>query len=366
MKSVKEKQEHNMILEIREQTRIIEKIIDKYADCGKRTVSINELDILKHKIKVCQKIIFVACGTSYYAGIYGKYIFEEIAEIDCSVEYADEFNSREVVINDNTIVVAMSQSGETSDVLTAAKKAKSKGATVIGITNGVDSSLSKLSRATIYNDAGEEKALAATKSYTSQLTLLYLISIYFAGINSAIKNEDIDVIYSDLSKLSGKITDTLSLEEQIEKVAASYASTDNLIVLGGKYNYLTALEGAHKLKETTYIHAEGASSEEFIHGPNAIIDANFPSIFISPKDSIYEDNLTVYKKINSEGAANLILTTTNNNDFKDNEVLYLPEVSESLSPILYVIPLQIFAYYLAGSKNINVDNLRNISKFVVK
>ena len=366
MANIIKKYDHKMIKEIREQAVVARKLIEKYLDCGKKSVNIPELQELSDKIITAKKIIFIACGTSYYAGIYGKYIFEGLGQIDCEVEYADEFISRESIIEENSLAFVMSQSGETSDVVSAAELAKQKGSTVIGITNGVDSSLVKKCDAVIYNDAGAELAMAATKSYTSQLLLLSIIAISFAITRGVPSGKKMDELFLEFGQLPEKIDQIFSAEDEIKKIADKYVKNDSLIVLGRKYNYLTALEGAHKMKETTYVHVEGSTSEEFIHGPNAIIDRNFPCIFLIPRDSVYQDNVKVYEKVNTEGADNFVITTLGNSDFKTANTIFLSEVCEQLSSILYVIPLQIFAYYLACAKGIDVDNLRNISKSIVK
>lgn len=355
--------EYHMIREIREQPEIIKKLLNKYVE-GNHIA----FDFLSEQIdfSLVKRVVFLGCGTSYYAGFLGSLLIEECVDIVSGVEYADEFNVRNSTIDDSTLVVLISQSGKTTDVVRAAEKAHQLGAQTLAITNGIDSDLAKICTAVIYTEAGTEQALAATKSFTSQLLIVYLLSFYLGEKLNPEFQQDWSSIVHDFTTLPELITKTLSLEGQIARLTKDFSQYDDFVFLGKKYNYPIALEGAHKMKETTYIHAEGSASEEFIHGPNAIIDQNFPCVFIAPIDSVYEENMAVYEKIKKAGATNIVLTTESNTDFSGDDILFLPTISEILSPLLYVTPLQMLAYYIAVERGIDVDVLRNITKFVAK
>lgn len=353
--------EYHMIREIREQDDIIANLIKKYIQND--SISFGFLNDSIEGLGQVNRVLFVACGTSYNAGMFGSLAIEELACIQAGVESADEFNSRNPVIDEQTLVVALSQSGETTDVVRAIETSQKLGAKTLVITNGVDSTLSKVCDAVIYNDAGKELALPATKSYTTQLVIVCLLAMYLA--KELRENENTELL-SKIQEIPNQITKVLKLEDKIAALAKKFSKYDDLMFLGKRYNYPTALEGAHKTKETTYVHAEGSAAEEFIHGPNAIIDKNFPCIFIIPKDSTYDEGIKVYKKIKEVGAENIILATQGDDNLNTDNTIYLPAVEEIFSSILYVIPLQILAYYIAVERDIDVDVLRNISKFVTK
>src|SRR3989339_234040 len=358
--------EFNMLKEIREQALIIKDIINKRVDFKTGCAVFDEFDHGKIRIlKNVQRIIFLGCGTSYHAALYGNYVFEELTGLNCECELADEFIKREAVIESGTAVVLISQSGETGDALKAARLAREKEAFIIGLTNEINSSLSKYADICIYTEAGEEIAVAATKTFTSQVMLLGLLAVYFDSLNRKPPVLSQPAVF-ELKGLSEKIAAVLGSEEEIKIIADKYASEKGFVILGENYNYPIALEGALKFKETAYVHAEGLAAGEFLHGPLAIVDTDFPVIFLAPIDPAYEDNVKIMKEIKRAGGKILAVTTAGNHKLDDlaDDVVRVPSALDIFVPILSIIPLQFLAYGIAVGKGLEIDKPRNLSKYV--
>lgn len=361
----KNKQTHYMYEEIYEQTQVIESLIDRYANFSIEKINIEEFLFKKSQLHKIKRFVFLACGSSAHASLLGNYYFEEFTEKNCEYEYADEFISRPAIIEPGTAVVLLSQSGKTKDVLIAAEIARKKGAFIIAVSNTPGSKLDRMSDVFIDTNAGVEKAMAATKSFSSQVLVLFLMSLYFADIfdkRIKIRKE----IFKELKTLPKKIKKVLELEREIKKIANSLAKKESLVITGRKYNFPIALEGAHKIKETAYIHAEGIASEELRHGGEAMLDNKFPVFCMVPTDSVYKENVVLLKELKAIKIPVYLLANKNTKQLRDlsKSLIILPKVIEPLMPIVSVIPLQLLAYHLALAKDIDIDKPRNIHKFV--
>ncbi|MEA3463626.1 MAG: glutamine--fructose-6-phosphate transaminase (isomerizing) [Patescibacteria group bacterium] len=323
------------------------------------------LENIVNKIHQIKKLIIVSCGTSFYAGLIAKNIFEEYAEMPVQVDYASEFRYRKTILDNKTAIIALSQSGETADTLAAVKEAKERGALTLGIVNVVGSSIARETDAGVYNHIGPEISVASTKSFTSQLAIMALLTVFFGRQ----KNMSLVMgkrIIDELQALPDKIQKILKLNNEIKNIANKYYKINNFAYLGRKYNLPVSLEGALKLKEISYIHAEGFPAGEMKHGSIALIDKNFPSVFIAPRDSVYEKNLNNMEEIKSRGGRIIAVATQGDNQIKTvaDDVIYIPKTLEMLTPILSVIPLQLFAYHMAVLNGRDADKPRNLAKSV--
>lgn len=328
-------------------------------------VKLGGLDEVADRLRAIEKIQIVACGTASYAGMVGEYMLEEYAGISTEVDCASEFRYRKPIIDSKTAVIAISQSGETADTLAAVKESKEKGALVLGIVNTVGSTIARETHAGVYNHIGPEIAVASTKAFVSQVVVLSLFTVLFGRQRnmSVVMGER---IIKEITELPQKIKDILKLSEAVEKIVKKYSDSNNFAYLGRKYNSPVALEGALKLKELSYVHAEGFQAGEMKHGPIAMIDENFPSIFICPKDSVYEKNISNIEEIKTRKGSVIAIATEGDEDIKGlaDDVIYIPKTLEMLTPILSVIPLQLFAYYFAVARGCDVDKPRNLAKSV--
>lgn len=320
---------------------------------------------VEEKLKKIKRIVIVSCGTSYNAGLIGEYMLEEYAGIPVEVEYASEFRYRKALLNKETAVIAISQSGETADTLAAIREAKNKGALTLGIINTVGSTIARETDAGIYNHAGPEIGVASTKAFTSQLTILTLLTVFLG------RQRDMSLvtgkrIIGELEKIPKHIESILAEDKAIKKIAKKYAGFSDFLYMGRKYNFPIALEGALKIKEISYVHAEGYASGEMKHGPIALIDANFPSLFIVPQDSVYEKNISGMQEIKARGGKIIAIATKGDKEISKHasDVIYIPKTLEMLTPLLAVIPLQLLAYYVGVSKGLDVDKPRNLAKSV--
>lgn len=317
------------------------------------------------RLRSIDRIIIVSCGTSYYAGLIGEYMIEEYAGIPVEVEYASEFRYRKPLIDERTVVIAISQSGETADTLAAIREAKNKGALALGIVNTVGSTIARETDAGVYNHAGPEMGVASTKAFTSQLVILALLTV-FLGRQRNMSLTMGKRILEELEKIPAHIETILQQKNEIKKIAKKYSSYSDLLYMGRKYNFSIALEGALKIKEISYVHAEGYPSGEMKHGPIALIDKNFPSVFIAPRDSVYEKNISGMQEIKARGGKIIAIATKGDKEISRHadDVIYIPKTLEMLTPFLTVIPLQLFAYYVGVSKGYDVDKPRNLAKSV--
>ena len=323
------------------------------------------LESVKGKLREIKRLIIVACGTAYHAGLIGEYMLEEYARIPVETEFGSEFRYRKPILNKNTAVLAISQSGETADTLAAVKEAKEKGIFALGIVNTVGSTIARETDAGVYNHAGPEIGVASTKAFTSQLEVLALWTLLL-GRQREMSLVTGQRIAKELLKIPELVQKTLNLKESIEKLAQKYKDFRNFLFIGRKYNYPVALEGALKLKEISYIHAEGYGGGEMKHGPIALIDKNFPTFAIATVDSVYEKMISNIQEIKARGGSIIALTTEGNEEIKKlaDEVIYIPKTLEMLTPILSVIPLQLFAYYMGVLRGCDVDKPRNLAKSV--
>ncbi|UCH64583.1 MAG: glutamine--fructose-6-phosphate transaminase (isomerizing) [Ignavibacterium sp.] len=312
-----------------------------------------------------ERIIISACGTSWHAGLVAEYMLENIARLPAEVEYASEFRYRNPVINSNDTVIVISQSGETADTLAALREAKYRGALVLGVCNVVGSTIARESEAGVYIHAGPEIGVASTKAFTSQLIVLALITLLVAR-RKALSADEGKLIVNALRRLPEQISHILNLNSSIELLANEFKDANNFLYLGRGYNFPVALEGALKLKEISYIHAEGYPAAEMKHGPIALIDENLPVVFIATKDSTYEKVISNIEEVKARGGR-LIAIASENDDEIDrlvNHTIKIPDTVEMLRPILTSIPLQLLAYHIAVKKGLNVDQPRNLAKSV--
>lgn len=328
-------------------------------------VKLGGLEAVSDKLREIKRIIIVGCGTAYYAGLVGEYMIEEYAGIPVEVEVGSEFRYRNPVIDKETILLAVSQSGETADTLEAIREAKRKGALTLGIVNTVGSTIARETDAGIYNHAGPEMGVASTKAFVSQLTALALLTV-FLGRQREMSLSTGKQIVEEIKLLPEKIEKILETKDYIHEVAKKYLEARDFLYLGRKYNYPIAFEGALKLKEVSYIHAEGCGAGEMKHGPLAMIDEKFPTLALALNDSVYEKNVSNIQEIKARKGKVISVVTAGNEDLQElsDDTIIIPEVSEMLSPILAIVPLQLFAYYFATEKGLDVDRPRNLAKSV--
>ncbi len=314
-----------------------------------------------------ERIIIIACGTSWHAGLIGEYLIEEFARVPVEVEYASEFRYRNPIISSKDVVIAISQSGETADTMAAIKLAKEKGAFVYGICNVVDSSIARYTDAGSYTHAGPEIGVASTKAFTAQLTILSLIAIKLGNHNGNLGKADFMRLITELDSIPKKVEDVLSsVNDNVKAIASKFADASNFLYLGRGYNFPAALEGALKLKEISYIHAEGYPAAEMKHGPIALIDENMPIVIIAPKIGHYDKIVSNVQEIKARKGK--VIAVVNKGDTQVSAmadyIIEIPETSECFSPMLASIPLQLLSYYIAVERGANVDQPRNLAKSV--
>ncbi|RJQ35168.1 glutamine--fructose-6-phosphate transaminase (isomerizing) [Candidatus Parcubacteria bacterium] len=357
--------EHFMLKEIMEGPEVIENTLRGRLIPEKGMAKLGGLESVTKELAKIERIIIVACGTAYYAGLVGEYMLEEFAGIPVEVELASEFRYRHPVLNQRTAVLAISQSGETADTLEAIREGKRKGALTLGIVNAVGSTIARETDAGVYNHAGPEMSVASTKALVSQLTALTLLTI-FLGRQRGMSAKTGKEIAKELKALPKKLAAILSGKEAIEKLAKKYSGARDFLFIGRKYNFPIALEGAIKLKEISYIHAEGYGAGEMKHGPIAMIDENFPTFALAPKDSVYDKMLSNIEQLKARKGPVIALANEGDKEIGKlaDDVVYVPKTLEMLSPILNVVPLQLFAYYFAREKGLDVDRPRNLAKSV--
>jgi glutamine---fructose-6-phosphate transaminase (isomerizing) len=356
---------HFMLKEIMEQPETVRNSIRGRIIDDEGTSILGGLTEVVNKLVDSKRIIITACGTSWHAGLVGEYMLEQFCRIPTEVEYASEFRYRNPIIEKDDTIFFISQSGETADTLAALREAKMKGALVLGICNAVGSSIPRETNAGVYTHAGPEIGVASTKAFTSQLTVLALITLLIARRKS-LSRVDGKQIADELRSLPEKIEKILLLNDQIEKIAEEFKDATNFLYLGRGYNFPVALEGALKLKEISYIHAEGYPAAEMKHGPIALIDENMPVVFIAPKDSTYEKIISNIQEVKARRGRTIAIASENDQEI-DSLVDYsikIPNTIRMLMPILSVIPLQLLAYHIAVKKGLNVDQPRNLAKSV--
>lgn len=356
---------HYMLKEIYEQTMTIKNAFRGRLEPGEGVPKLGGIIPVWDRLMACRHMVFVACGTSYFAACVGRYIFEKLTEIDVEVELASEFRYRKLNFPPNTFIVPISQSGETADTLAAIREAKRKGAGLLGIVNVVGSSISRETDAGIYNHAGPEIGVASTKNFTSQLVVLVLLALLLGRHQHMSLTEGVEAIKA-LESLPDKLGRVLGQASHIEAIAQKYHKCDNWLFLGRKYNYPIAMEGALKLKEVSYIHAEGYAAGEMKHGPIALINPQMPTVAIIPMDEMYEKMISNVHEIKSRKGPVIAICAEGDQKIKHlaDEVIEVPQVIDFLNPILTVVPCQLLAYYCAKFLNRDIDKPRNLAKSV--
>jgi len=358
--------DHFMLKEIYEQPQAIIDTFRGRMKVDEGIVKLSGLEDHIEKFTQARRIIVIACGTSWHAGLVAEYIFEDLARIPVEVEYASEFRYRNPVIFKDDVVIAISQSGETADTLAAIKLAKQQGAFVFGICNVVGSSIARETHTGAYTHAGPEIGVASTKAFTTQITLLTLMALRLGKKLGALSNTRFQNLLQELQLIPNKIEKVLAVSGQIEKIASLYNDATNCLYLGRGYNFPVALEGALKLKEISYIHAEGYPAAEMKHGPIALIDENMPVFVIATKKGHYDKIVSNIQEIKSRNAKIIAIVTEGDEAVKDlaDHVIEIPETEECMTPLLASVPLQILSYYIALQRGCNVDQPRNLAKSV--
>jgi len=356
---------HFMLKEICEQSQTLENAFRGRLDLSDSTARLGGLSDYLDDLQRVKRIILTACGTAWHAALIGEYMIEEIAEVPVEVEYASELRYRSPIIDDGTLLFAISQSGETADTLAALREVKRRGAPVFGIVNVVGSTIARETDAGVYIHAGPEVGVASTKAFTSQVMVLALISLLLGRMRSLSMGEGRSFI-SALQRIPSQVSRILDSKKEIEKLAQSYYDVNNFLFLGRGYNFPVALEGALKMKEISYIHAEGYPAAEMKHGPIALIDQNMPVVFIATRDGVYEKILSNIAEVKARKGRVIAIATEGDEEIMEraDHVIYVPETLPSISPLLTVVPLQLLAYYVAVKRNCDVDKPRNLAKSV--
>jgi glucosamine--fructose-6-phosphate aminotransferase (isomerizing) len=358
--------EHFMIKEINEQPRSIEDCFRGRLNATEGWVSLGGIRDYEQKMINANRLIIVACGTSWHAGLVGEYLIEDLARINVEVEYASEFRYRNPIITENDIVIAISQSGETADTLAALELAKSKGATILGICNVVGSSISRITDAGSYTHAGPEIGVASTKAFTAQVTILTLMALSLGHKKGTISDSKFHTLLAELEAIPNKVKTVLESNKAIEKIAEEYKNASNALYLGRGSSFPVALEGALKLKEISYIHAEGYPAAEMKHGPIALIDENMPVFVIATHGNSYEKVVSNIQEVKARKGKIVAIVTQGDEHVKGlaDHTIEIPETDEFLVPLLATIPFQLLSYHIAVMRGCNVDQPRNLAKSV--
>jgi glucosamine--fructose-6-phosphate aminotransferase (isomerizing) len=359
--------DHFMLKEIYEQPNVIKDTYRGRLHANSGLIQMAGVEDNLEKFLQAERIVIIACGTSWHAGLVAEYVIEEFARIPVEVEYASEFRYRNPIITNKDVVIAISQSGETADTLAAIKLAKEKGAFVFGVCNVVGSSISRETNAGAYTHAGPEIGVASTKAFTTQITVLTMIALRLAKAKGTMSNSDFHRYLQELEVIPDKVAEALKSTNDITKqIAAIYKDAPNCLYLGRGYNFPVALEGALKLKEISYIHAEGYPAAEMKHGPIALIDEKMPVVVIAPKQGHYDKVVSNIQEIKSRSGKIIAIVTKGDTQVKGlaDHVIEIPETSDALSPLLTTIPLQLLSYHIAVMRGCNVDQPRNLAKSV--
>ena len=357
--------EHFMLKEIMEQPEALEDCMRGRVDLAENSIRLGGLLDVMDRLRAAERIVIVACGTSWHSGLVGEYLIEALARVPVEVEYASEFRYRKPILREGDVVLAISQSGETADTLAAAREAQAQGALVLGICNVVGSTIARETDAGVYLHAGPEIGVASTKAFTAQVAVLTMIALKMAK-GRTLTEADMGKHLRALREVPGKLRRVLEHEGEIEALAKIYRYANNFLYLGRGYNFPVALEGALKLKEISYIHAEGYPAAEMKHGPIALIDRFMPVVFIAMKDSTYDKVVSNIEEVVARRGAVIAITDADNHELDAlcEHVLHVPEGMEFLSPLLTVVPLQLLSYHIAVMRGCNVDQPRNLAKSV--
>lgn len=358
--------DHFMMKEIYEQPLSIRDSMRGRLRIDQETITLGGIAEYEDKMAAAKRIIMVACGTSWHAALVGEYLFEDIARIPVEVEYGSEFRYRNPIINEDDIVIAISQSGETADTLAAIRMAKEKGATIIGICNVVGSSIARETHAGSYTHAGPEIGVASTKAFTAQVAVLTLMALRLAKMRGTIERSKFHHLLHELEQIPFKVEEALRINEQVMEISKSFVNARNFLYLGRGYNFPVALEGALKLKEISYIHAEGYPAAEMKHGPIALIDKDMPVVVIATNKGTYEKVVSNIQEIKARKGIIIAIVTKGDTEVKRlaDYVIEIPETEEMFVPLLATIPMQLLAYHIAVARNCEVDMPRNLAKSV--
>ncbi len=356
---------HFMLKEIFEQPEAVENALRGRVNHSEGVAKLGGLESVLPRIEQARHLIIISCGTSYYAGLFARYVFESLTDLMVETELASEFRYRKLNIRQNTVVLAISQSGETADTIAALREAKRKGALVLGLVNVVGSTIARETQAGVYSHAGIEIGVASTKSFISQLTILTLMALLM-GRSRDLSYEEGSMILRGLEKVPDQIREILGQSDRIKELARKYFNSQHFLYIGRKYQYPIALEGALKLKEIAYIHAEGYAAGEMKHGPIALIDPSFPTMAIVPEDGSYEKVVSNIQEIRAREGRIIAVTSNDNTKLEQlvDDVIFVPQNLEILTPLLTVVPLQLFAYHCAVLRGCDVDKPRNLAKSV--
>jgi glucosamine--fructose-6-phosphate aminotransferase (isomerizing) len=358
--------DHFMLKEIYEQPNVIKDTYRGRLHANEGIIKMAGVEDNLEKFLNADRIIIVACGTSWHAGLVAEYVFEEFTRIPVEVEYASEFRYRNPIIGKKDVVIAISQSGETADTMAAIKLAKENGAFVFGVCNVVGSSISRESHAGAYTHAGPEIGVASTKAFTTQITVLTMMALRLAKAKGTLSKSDFHQYLQELEIIPEKVKEALETNERAKEIAATFKEATNCLYLGRGYNFPVALEGALKLKEISYIHAEGYPAAEMKHGPIALIDEQMPVVVIAPKQGHYDKIVSNIQEIKSRSGRIIAVVTKGDTQVRDlaDFVIEIPETSDALSPLITTIPLQLLSYHIAVMRGCNVDQPRNLAKSV--
>jgi glutamine---fructose-6-phosphate transaminase (isomerizing) len=364
---------HFMLKEIYEQPRTVRDTTLGRVSQDTGRIFLDEMQVPDAEFQALKKINIAACGTSWHAGLAGKFMIENLARVPVEVDYASEWRYRDPILGPDTMTMLISQSGETADTIAAQREAKSKGSKTLAICNVVGSMITREAAGTVYTHAGPEIGVASTKAFTGQLTALYLFALYLAQVRGAMTPEQAKAAVQELTHIPGKLEQILTQDEACDELAKTYVRAQDFLFLGRGIHYPIALEGALKLKEISYIHAEGYPAGEMKHGPNALIDENLPVVIIATRDAEspqsmtrYEKTMSNLKEVKARSGIVIALATTGDKEIAEeaDHVLYVPPAPEELSAILEIVPLQLLAYHIAVRRGCDVDQPRNLAKSV--
>jgi glucosamine--fructose-6-phosphate aminotransferase (isomerizing) len=357
---------HFMLKEIFEQPQVVRDTLTGRISLDTGKVCLDEIGITEEELKKVNRVIIVACGTSFHAGLVGKYLIETMAQLPVDVEYASEYRYRDFLINQDSLVLVISQSGETADSLAALRTIKERGSLTLAICNAVNSSIARESKGILYTHAGPEIGVAATKTFSAQMAALSLLALHMAQLRGKINDQTSLSFIEALQRIPHKMENILNHSQLIEQLALNFVSFSHFLYLGRWINYPVALEGALKLKEISYIHAEGYPGGEMKHGPIALVDKKMPTVAVVPKDRVYEKMLSNISEIKTRIGYVLAVSFEDDDEIQDkvDEVLPIPSTHSLLTPFLTTLPLQLFAYYIATKRGADVDQPRNLAKSV--
>jgi glucosamine--fructose-6-phosphate aminotransferase (isomerizing) len=357
--------EHYMLKEIYEQPEALENALRGRLDDAEGSAHFGGLNLDPQQLRRADRIILTACGTSYHAALIGEYLFEEFARIPVEVEYASEFRYRNPPIDRNTIVIALTQSGETADTLAALRESKRKGHPTLALCNVVGSSIAREADGGVYLHAGPEVGVASTKAFTNQVAVLAMLALYLGRMRHLSSIQGGRMV-AELHELPGLIRKTLACHDGVRRIARKYARVSNFLYLGRQYLYPVALEGALKLKEISYIHAEGYPAAEMKHGPIALVDPQTPSVFLVPRGAVFDKVMSNLEEIKARGGPVIAVTTEGDTETaaRADDVIFVPHAPDYLQPLVAVVPLQLLAYHIALLRGCDVDKPRNLAKSV--